>query len=96
MNLKIMTEPYKGERKIESQVKSGFASVKQKTTIITLKVLADAYIDEGRTVKAGSRVHIKEEILYAKFTTQTPFESSSVGFPFIFVDFNDVMFVTEE
>jgi hypothetical protein len=96
LNLKIMTEPYKGERKIESSVKSGFASVKQKSTIIALKVLSDAYIDEGRTIKAGSKVHINEEVLYAKFTTQRPYESAAVEGPFVFVDFNDVMFVTEE
>lgn len=94
INGRIMAEPYKGQRKIESQVKSGFASVKQKSTVVALKVLADAHIGD-QIVTTGSFVHVLEEVLFHKLTTQKPFESKDVEGEFVFIDFNDVLFISE-
>jgi len=95
LNSRIICEPYKGERKIESQVKSGFSTIKQKNTIVALRVLADADINQFIKIKANSKVHISEEILYSKLSTQKPMESPVISGPFVMIDFGDVMFIEE-
>ena len=69
VNNKLMLEPYKGSKKIEGVVKSGFATIKQKSTLVGLKIMADARIPLGREqfieVKKGQIAYYPEEILHA-------------------------------
>lgn len=68
VNNKLILEPYKGKNKIEAQVSSGFATVKQKSTLIGLKLLADGIVMVGKdtmSVNKGQTVFFPEEILYA-------------------------------
>ena len=68
VNNKLMLEPYKGAKKIEGQG-TGFSTIKQKSTLIGLKVLADGKVPLGREqfleVKKGQTVYFAEEILFA-------------------------------
>ena len=68
INNKLILEPYKGKNKIEAQVTSGFATVKQKSTLIGLKLLADGKVAIGKDmvdVKKGQTIFFPEEILHA-------------------------------
>lgn len=68
VNNKLILEPYKSKGKIEAQVSSGFASIKQKSTLVGLKLLADGKVMIGKDamdVKKGQTVFFPEEILHA-------------------------------
>ena len=68
VNNKLILEPYKGKGKVEAQVTSGFASIKQKSTLIGLKLLADGKLTIGKDmvdVKRGQVVFFPEEVLHA-------------------------------
>ena len=68
VNNRLILEAYKGSGKLESKVKSGFATVKQKDTLVGLKVLADGYVNIGKDtlkVTVGQKVFFSEEVLYA-------------------------------
>lgn len=69
VNNKLILEPYKGKGKIEAQVNSGFASIKQKSTLIGLKLLADGRVAIGKDMlelKKGQTVYFSEEILHSQ------------------------------
>lgn len=69
VNNKLMLEPYSGSKKIEASTKTGFATIKQKTTLVGLKLIADGKIPLGREafieVKKGQTVYYSEEVLHA-------------------------------
>jgi hypothetical protein len=68
VNSKLILEPYKGKGKAEAQVTSGFASIKQKSTLVGLKLLADGKVAIGKDmvdVKKGQTVFFSEEVLHA-------------------------------
>lgn len=68
VNNKLMLEPYKSKGKIEARVNSGFATIKQKDTLIGLKLLADGKLAIGKDmvdVKKGQVVFFPEEILHS-------------------------------
>lgn len=68
-NTKLILEPYKGAKKIESKgVSTGYATIKQKSTLVGLKLLADGKVAIGKDmvdVKKGQKVYFSEEILHA-------------------------------
>lgn len=70
VNGRILCEPYTGSKALQSQVSSGFATVKQKSGLIGLKVIADAKLSDGTEVKAGQTAYFSEEMLSI---TQWPF-----------------------
>lgn len=68
VNNKLVLEPYKGSKKIEGVVKSGFATIKQKSTLVGLTLLADGKVAIGKEqmdVKKGMKVYYLEEVLHA-------------------------------
>jgi len=72
---KVLTEVYKHDGALRSQVKSGFATISQKSKIVKLKVLHDAIVSVGDTsvnIKAGSKLLISEEILYSAPWAKNP------------------------
>lgn len=66
---KLFLEPYKGERKIEASVKSGFATVKQRSSLIGLKLVVPAQVivsgNVVETLSAGSVAYFEESVLSA-------------------------------
>lgn len=96
VNGKIVCKPYGGTRKIEAQVKSGFASVKQKNTLVGLEVLVDAYINEDITIDAGSKVYISEELLFNYMSVNKPLESDAVKESFVLIDFGHIVLIKDE
>ena len=90
----VMTEIYCGERKIQTKVTSGFASVQQKANIVKLKVLQDAQITYGNsviTIPKDGYVYVKEENLYTQKHLTQKFEISGDSRQFILLDFNYVV-----
>lgn len=88
---KLLLTPYTGERKIEAEVKSGFASVKQRSTLIALTLVADAIVSYGReniSLKKGDKVLFEEKMLatnkWSKHTYNSPDISEK---DFIIADF---------
>ena len=68
VNSKLVLEPYKGSGKIEAKITSGYATIKQKNTLVGLKLLADGKIAIGKDmvdVKKGQVVFFPEELLHA-------------------------------
>jgi hypothetical protein len=68
VNNKLVLEAYKGKGKIETKITSGFATVKQKDTLVGLKLMADGKVTIGKDmmdVKKGQTVFFSEEILHA-------------------------------
>jgi hypothetical protein len=88
----VITEPYTGEKKLEANVKSGFAYVSQKNSLVGLKVLFDAKLKDGSTIKQGQKIFIKEEILYKqKWATDTFTIKDSKISNFVVVELKDVV-----
>lgn len=97
VNQLLVCEPYKGTKGLKSKVSSGMAVVQQKTEMIGLKVLRDAQISESRTIKKGSVVFIKEEVLYTyREQYGTPLNCSEISEPFVLVNYGHVAFVKEQ
>lgn len=96
LNQKVLCSPYKGDRKPQAQVRNGLATVKQRTAIVALKVLADARINDQLTIKKGSLVHLHENLLATRQSVTTALESEVIGEPFVAVDFGDILFVSQE
>lgn len=92
-NQQVICEPYLGARGIKSKISSGVAIVQQKTSVIGLKVLRDAVIDDSITIKKGDTLFIKEEILHTYKEFSQPLECSDISAPFILVNFGHVSFV---
>jgi len=67
VNGKLMLEPYKGSGKIEASNKNaGYATIKQKDTLVGLKALADGRVNIGKDtidVKKGQTVYFPEDVL---------------------------------
>lgn len=93
INNVILLEPYTGKRKIEATVSKGLATVKQRSAVVGLKVLADVRVSDNYTIKKGSIAYINEDFLYAN--NQKPMESEAIEGPFIAFSLSQVLFVNE-
>lgn len=86
---KLFLEPYKGDRKIEATVKSGFASIKQRTSLIGLKLIAPAQVLVSENISdilpVGTIIYFEETTLSTeawakhKFTSDIASEEFIVG-----------------
>jgi len=96
MNNKLLLEPYQGENKIKANINSGFATVKQKDTLIGLVLLVDANLQRGNSVyliPKGSKIYFQEEILHAHSWSKKTYESEALGQRFIIADANFAVFI---
>lgn len=96
--LQLVLEPYKGRGKIEAQVSSGFATVKQKTNLVGLRLLEDAnviYGTERYTVPKGSKVYFTEETLHSSPWAKKVFTSDFMKEQFILAEPSAVVFINE-
>lgn len=96
INNQILCEPYISKRKIEATVHKGLATVKQKGTVIGLKVLVEARISDTLSIKKGSTVFVHEKFLHENQSILTPMESEGVEGSFILLNAGYVLFVREE
>lgn len=96
VNNKLILEPYKGDGKIKASVNSGFAQIKQKSTLIGLKVLADASINAANSsfeITKGSTVYIEEEVLHTQDWSKRTYETEDIDGKFIMVDYHYIRIV---
>ena len=99
VNNKLILEPYEGSHKIESNTSSGFATIKQKTTLIGLKVLEDAQFvlptKEIVNIEKKSTVFFEEEVLYSSAWAKKTYECDGIESRFIIADYSQVVMVDE-
>lgn len=86
---KIITVPYKHSGKLKTQVKSGFATVSQKSTLVKLEVLFDAQVlvgDSVQKVNKGQFVYLSEEILHSAVWAKQIMTTEGFNSEFIVID----------
>jgi len=89
LNNKLIIEPYEGIRKVEAKVTSGFATIKQRTNLIGLKVLLDGTITQGQNVievKEGQIVYYQENTLYSQAWAKEVYTCDDIKKPFILAE----------
>lgn len=74
----VIVEPYKGAKKLETKVTSGFATIKQKSTLIGLTVLVDNVY-----FKKGEKVYFTEEELTSSSWSRKELECDAIDGKFI-------------
>lgn len=96
-NNNLILKPYTGARKVEANTNSGFATIKQKTTLIGLEALADCVVvGHGgiqMQVETGQTVYFPEEILYASDWSKKKYTSDAIEGEFIIAPGNYVVLV---
>lgn len=99
-NNRFLLEPYKGDRALKANVSSGFAIVQQKVSVVGLTLLADAVVSlygkEVETLEKGSKVYIKEELLFTQPWAQKVYESDAIEGKFIIVEASQVDFIVSK
>lgn len=95
INNVIIVEPYLGKRKIEATVNKGLATVKQRGTVVGLKVLVDARISDTQIIKKDSVVFLNEKYLYENQNVLTPMECDSIEGSFIILSVGYIVMVKE-
>lgn len=96
INNMLICEPYQGTKGVKAKINNGVSIIQQKIGVLGLKVLMDAVISKDITVKAGSTVYIKEEVLYT-YTDQyqKALDCKAVGQPFVLANYGHVLFIEE-
>jgi hypothetical protein len=100
VNNKLLLEPYVSDGAIKTSVNKGFATVKQKSSLIPLKALAEGYIyhkngDVLQEVKVGDLVYFKEEDLHTQSWAKTTFSTEGSSDKFIIADSSLVVMVKD-
>lgn len=96
-NNHLILKPYGGAKKIEANISSGFATIKQKTTLIGLEALVDCTIVSASAtqyeIKKGQKVYFQEESLYASEWSKKKYTSDALDDEFIIAPGNFVVLV---
>ena len=98
INNYIMTELYKGQKKLQTKISSGFASVQQKSNLIKLKVLADAVLQYGSEIlhiEKDCKIIVKEEDLHTQKHLTSRYEIKDNEGQFMLVDSNYIVGIEE-
>lgn len=88
-NNRFILEPYHSDRSLKATAGSGFALVAQKVNLKGLKLLVDvAWTRDGDTdiIPAGSKVFIREELLYTQPWAKQLLEAEGIEGKFIIVE----------
>lgn len=96
VNNKLMLTPYTGVNKIEASVKSGFATIKQKSSLIGLTLVADGMVSTGKEMKLvakGQVVYFSEEVLHASDWAKKTFKIDGSEDSFILAEASYVVAV---
>ena len=97
VNGKLVVEPYKAPNKIEAKITSGYATIKQKNTLVGLKLMADGKVAIGKDmieVKKGQVVYFPEEILHASDWAKKKFNLDGSEEQFILAESSYVVAVS--
>lgn len=97
-NGKILVEPYVSDGAIQSSIKGGFATVKQKSTLVGLKAVTNGTIyyrnsDAAEYVERGDVVYFKEEDLHNGPWAKTVFDCEDIKDKFIVAESSMVVMV---
>jgi len=96
INGHLMLEPYTGVRKLEAEVKKGFATVKAKSTLVGLKVLENAEIlvaGQKYVINKNSVVYFSEETLATKEVYKTKYNLEGSKDEFVIGNYNDIILI---
>lgn len=100
INNRFIVEAYSSDRALKSVERNGFAMVAQKVTIVGLKLLMDAVIQDSketsRLIPKGSLVYLKEEFLHTNPGVKRIFESDAIEGKFNIVEMSNVEFVVSK
>lgn len=88
----LMLKPYEGSRKLETEIKSGFATIKQKTSLVGLELLADAKSVNGN-YKKGQIMFFIEETLFTDKWSKKIFTCEGIEDGFVLGPISDVVLV---
>ena len=88
----LMLKPYEGSKKIEAEVKNAFATIKQRTSLVGLELLADAKSTNGN-YKKGQIVFFLEEELFNKKWSKEIFTCEGVEGKFVLGLVSDIVLV---
>ena len=93
VNNKLILEPYKGEHKVKANVQHGFATIKQKSNLVGLKLLADAKLTQGNStflVPRGTVAYFEEEVLYSQEWPRKRLSCDELKEEFVIGDYSQV------
>jgi hypothetical protein len=91
-NGKLVLEAYL-QTEIKAEIRSGWATVNQKSTLKGLKVLVQATLQDGTVVPAGSTAYIKEEFLHTQPWAKNKLKSDTLPGEFILATMNEVEYI---
>jgi hypothetical protein len=95
VNNKVMVEPYKGTKQIRSKTSSGFSSIEQKSTLTSLKVLAEAHVCDTYgneiTIPEGASIVLKEEFLATQSSVLKHYKINENSVEYMLVEFSEVV-----
>ena len=96
-NNKLILEPYQSSGKVEAKVSSGFAMVKQKSTLIGLKCLMSTQVmaNEKMSIEVtkGQIVYFPEEVLHTSDWSKKTYDCDAVEGKFIIAESFHAVFV---
>lgn len=95
-NNKLILEPYEGEKGLKANVSKGFATVKQKSNLVGLKLLTPALVSTSKgelDLKEGQIIYFEEEILATIGWSRKIYECEDLSVKFIVGDFSHVVMV---
>lgn len=96
-NNKLIVEAYDGSKGMREEVRGGIAFVDNKTETIGLKVLAEATLNSGEIIPAGSIAYIKENILAGPVAKDIRTAKEALGeLKFIEIDLQHVCFIDKK
>lgn len=91
---KLLVEAYDGSKGLRQEIRGGIAFVDNKTETIGLKILADAILNNGDIVPAGSVAYIKENILIGPVAKDIRTAKAALGdSKFIEIDLQNISFI---
>jgi len=97
-NSKLLLEPYKGDGAVKATVNKGFATTKQKSTLVGLKAVIKGAVysrtgDVIAVLNIGDLAFFKEEDLHTQAWAKTIFNCEAVEVPFIIAESSSVVMV---
>jgi hypothetical protein len=101
LNGNLILTPFRKSRELKAtEGATGFSMVSNKIGVEPLELLVDTVIDlsdnDSRTLKKGSKIYFKEEVLHTQKWSRAIFESDIFPDGFIVGQIKDVLFIDEE
>lgn len=93
LNNQLVLERYKNDKTMRAVERNGFATVSQKVTVVGLKVLVEAHLNNGTKIAKGSLAYIKEELLFTQHWAKQALQSNAIEGEFMIVDAMHVSFI---